>query len=102
PPCLPDELVLQVPAWVLLEGDTVTLRCRRSGDKTVTSVFFYREEEELGGPRNGTELSLSPVQLHDSGRYHCGGWLDSGLSRKWEESEPVTVTVHSENPQSYN
>ncbi|NWT76797.1 FCGR2 protein, partial [Prunella himalayana] len=23
-----DQLVLQVPAWALLEGDTVTLRCR--------------------------------------------------------------------------
>ncbi|NXL73914.1 FCGR2 protein, partial [Leptocoma aspasia] len=25
---LNDDLVLQVPAWALLEGDTVTLRCR--------------------------------------------------------------------------
>ncbi|NXQ07811.1 FCGR2 protein, partial [Vidua macroura] len=28
PPCPPDWLVLQVPVQVLLEGDTVTLRCR--------------------------------------------------------------------------
>ncbi|NXP42858.1 FCGR2 protein, partial [Leiothrix lutea] len=28
PPCPTDQLVLQVPVWALLEGDTVTLRCR--------------------------------------------------------------------------
>uniref|UniRef100_A0A8U8AXE8 Uncharacterized protein n=1 Tax=Geospiza parvula TaxID=87175 RepID=A0A8U8AXE8_GEOPR len=52
--CL-DWLVLQVPAQVLLEGDTVTLRCW-----------------ELEGLHKGTELSLSPLWLHHSGRYLCG------------------------------
>ncbi|KAM4755407.1 LOW QUALITY PROTEIN: low affinity immunoglobulin gamma Fc region receptor II-like [Cyanocitta cristata] len=66
-------LVLQVPARVLLEGDTVTLRCRGWQDNPVTSVSFYREEKQLQLLRDGTELSLSPLRLQDSGRYRCRG-----------------------------
>ncbi|NXN00998.1 FCRLA protein, partial [Sylvia borin] len=71
PPCPTGPLVLQVPAWPLLEGDTVTLRCRRWKDSSVSSVQFYRGDEEVRKPLSGTELSLSPLQLHHSGRYHC-------------------------------
>ncbi|KAM4755508.1 low affinity immunoglobulin gamma Fc region receptor II-like [Cyanocitta cristata] len=91
---LNDRLVLQVPAWALLEGDTVTLRCRRWQNKSVTGVRFYRKEKDLGGPLNGTELSLSPLQLHHSGRYHCN--CQMGANRL--ESVPVTLTVHGEHP----
>ncbi|XP_041265598.1 low affinity immunoglobulin gamma Fc region receptor II-like [Onychostruthus taczanowskii] len=87
-----DPLVLQVPARALLEGDTVTLRCRGWQDKRLTSVYFYREEKHLRGPQAGTELSLSPLQLSHSGRYRCGGYVES----KWKKSELVTVTVRSE------
>ncbi|KAM4755505.1 LOW QUALITY PROTEIN: Fc receptor-like protein 4 [Cyanocitta cristata] len=90
-------LVLQVPARALLEGDTVTLRCRSWKDKPVTSVSFYREEKQLQLPRDGTELSLSPLRLQDSGRYRCRGWVYYVVS-EWKESAPVTVTVHSEHP----
>ncbi|NXF00033.1 FCRL4 protein, partial [Menura novaehollandiae] len=34
------------------------------------------------------------LQLHHSGRYRCGGWVSSGQAQWWEESSPVTVTVH--------
>ncbi|NWI84215.1 FCGR3 protein, partial [Dryoscopus gambensis] len=92
----PERLVLQVPARALLEGDTVTLRCRGWEDKPVTRVRFYHKEKDLAGPLNGTELSLSPLQLQHSGRYRCGGWVNSGPSPWWEKSAPVTVTVHGE------
>ncbi|NXO05925.1 FCGR3 protein, partial [Oriolus oriolus] len=94
PSCPTDRLVLQVPARELLEGDTVTLRCRRWQNKSVTEVQFYHEEKDLGGPLNGTELSLSPLKLHHSGRYRCSCRV--GTSRL--ESVPVTVTVHGEHP----
>ncbi|XP_048144443.1 Fc receptor-like protein 4 isoform X14 [Corvus hawaiiensis] len=84
-------LVLQVPARALLEGDTVTLRCRGWQDKPVTSVSFYHEEKQLQRFRDGTELSLSPLRLHHSGRYRCRG---SVYYEGWKESAPVTVTVH--------
>ncbi|XP_063262914.1 Fc receptor-like protein 3 [Prinia subflava] len=87
-------LVLQVPARPLLEGDTVTLRCRRWRDTSVTTVRFYRGDEEVRESLSGTELSLSPLQLHHSGRYRCKGWVNSKVSRGWQESAPVTVTVH--------
>uniref|UniRef100_A0A8U7NTL1 Uncharacterized protein n=1 Tax=Corvus moneduloides TaxID=1196302 RepID=A0A8U7NTL1_CORMO len=93
-----DQLVLQVPAWALLEGDAVTLHCRGWRDSAVTGVQFYHEEKDLGGPLNGTELSLSPLQLLHGGRYRCGGWVESGPSLWWEKSAPMTVTVHGESP----
>ncbi|XP_059727381.1 low affinity immunoglobulin gamma Fc region receptor III-like [Haemorhous mexicanus] len=85
-----DELVLQVPARALLEGDTLTLRCRGQWNRTVTEVRFSQDEKDLGGSLNGTVLSLSPLQLTHSGRYSCRGLVGSFMSR----SAAVTVTVH--------
>ncbi|XP_053857114.1 low affinity immunoglobulin gamma Fc region receptor II-a isoform X1 [Vidua macroura] len=85
-----DWLVLQVPARALLEGDTVTLRCRGRQDNKVTGVSFYHEGQELGRLPDGTELSLSPLELHHSGRYRCKGRVEWW---GWKESAPVTVTV---------
>ncbi|XP_064257431.1 Fc receptor-like protein 3 [Passer domesticus] len=85
-----DELVLQVPAQALLEGDTVTLRCRGRHDNPVTEARFYQDVKDLGGSLTGTELSLSPLQLNHSGIYHCRGRVGSGMSM----SAAVTVTVH--------
>ncbi|XP_058677509.1 low affinity immunoglobulin gamma Fc region receptor II-like [Ammospiza caudacuta] len=70
---LDDLRALQVPARALLEGDTLTLRCRCRQDNHLTRVQFYREEKDLRGSLKGTKLSLSPLQLHHSGRYRCGG-----------------------------
>nr|XP_031362761.1 Fc receptor-like protein 4 [Lonchura striata domestica] len=92
---LDDQLVLQVPMRMLLEGDTVTLCCRYRQDNPVSSVFFYHEEKELVEFQNGTELFLSRLQLHHSGRYRCKGWVNSGVALGWEVSAPVTVTVHA-------
>ncbi|XP_039569259.1 Fc receptor-like A [Passer montanus] len=60
---------------------------------SVTGVRFYHGDKEVGRSLNGTELSLSPLQLHHSGRYSCGGWVDSKVA-PWALSAPVTVTVH--------
>ncbi|XP_039943889.1 Fc receptor-like protein 3 [Hirundo rustica] len=85
-----ERLVLQVPAVTLLEGDTVTLRCRGMLDMSVTRVRFYLDEKDLGGSFRGTELLLSPLQLHHSGHYRCRGSFPFWAS----VSAPVTVTVH--------
>ncbi|KAM3656892.1 low affinity immunoglobulin gamma Fc region receptor II-like [Ammospiza maritima maritima] len=85
-----DWLVLQVPAQTLLEGETVTLRCRGWRNNPITSMSFYHEEKELRVVSNGTELSLSPLQLNHSGSYRCKGWVNPW---GWQESAPVTVTV---------
>ncbi|XP_074402732.1 Fc receptor-like protein 3 [Zonotrichia albicollis] len=60
----------------------------------VLDVSFYHEEKKLQELRDRTELSLSPLQLQHSGRYSCRGWVKSTVSRGWEKSESVTVTVH--------
>uniref|UniRef100_A0A8C3XBJ8 Ig-like domain-containing protein n=1 Tax=Cyanoderma ruficeps TaxID=181631 RepID=A0A8C3XBJ8_9PASS len=87
---LNDRLVLQVPARTLLEGDTVTLRCRAMWDMSVDRVRFYKDKKDLRMSLRGNELSLSPLQQHHSGRYHC-----EGSGPFWaSQSAPVTVTVH--------
>ncbi|XP_056366461.1 Fc receptor-like protein 5 isoform X8 [Oenanthe melanoleuca] len=86
-----DWLVLQVPARALLEGDTVTLRCRGRQNNSVTRVSFYRDRQELRALHNGIELSLSPLQLHHSGHYHCRGWVK--YWGWWEQSAAVPVPV---------
>ncbi|XP_063032435.1 Fc receptor-like protein 4, partial [Melospiza melodia melodia] len=91
---LDDPLVLQVPARALLEGDTLTLRCRCRQDNHLTRVRFYRDEKEIRGSHRGTKLSLSPLQLHHSGRYRCEGLVGSWQSR----SAAVTVTVQGVPP----
>ncbi|NWX30497.1 FCGR2 protein, partial [Notiomystis cincta] len=75
----------------LLEGDTVTLRCRAREDKSLSWVSFYHEEKKLEVLHNGTELSLSPLQPHHGGRYRCRGCVDTGLF--WGQEELVTVPV---------
>ncbi|XP_066062580.1 Fc receptor-like protein 4 [Chamaea fasciata] len=85
-------LVLQVPARPLLEGDRVTLHCRSYQDKSLTSVHFFHEGKDLGGPHDRTELSLFPLQLHHSGRYRCRGWVGAVMP-EWMQSQLVTVTV---------
>ncbi|NXR82901.1 FCGR2 protein, partial [Pycnonotus jocosus] len=92
PSCPTDQLVLQVPAWPLLEGDTVTLRCRGFQDMLVIGMGFYHEFKEV---RRSLRGPLSPLQLHHSSRYYCGGWMNSELSL-WQQSVPVTVTVHGQ------
>ncbi|XP_041875801.1 Fc receptor-like protein 4 isoform X7 [Corvus kubaryi] len=89
-----DWLVLQAPAWALLEGDTVTLRCRSWKDKPVTEVQFYRDGNDLGRSPWGTELFLSPLQLNNTGRYRCRGRVKDWMIQTLTVSEPVTVTVH--------
>ncbi|KAF4805303.1 hypothetical protein TURU_001374 [Turdus rufiventris] len=88
--CPLDSLVLQVPAQALLEGDTVTLRCRGRRNLSVTWVSFYRDGKELATIHKGPEMSLSPLQLNHSSRYRCKAWVDY---LGWEESEAVPMRV---------
>ncbi|XP_017593150.1 PREDICTED: Fc receptor-like A [Corvus brachyrhynchos] len=73
-------LVLQVPARALLEGDTVTLRCRSWQNNPVNWVSFYREEKQLQRFRGSSELSLSPLWLHHIGCYRCRGLVYAVVS----------------------
>ncbi|KAF4797985.1 hypothetical protein TURU_068400 [Turdus rufiventris] len=69
----------------------VTRCCRVRPDLSVTWVSFYHDGKELGTLYNGTELSLSPLQLNHSSRYSFSGRvLNVGLFH----SVPVEVTVH--------
>ncbi|NWU28751.1 FCGR3 protein, partial [Dyaphorophyia castanea] len=95
-PCPTHWLVLQVPAQVQLDGDTVTLRCWVQRNRSVMRVCFYHDKKFLRVSLRGTELSLLPLKRHHSSGYHCGGWVGSRVSPWWEESVLVTVTLQGE------
>ncbi|NWH42526.1 FCGR3 protein, partial [Halcyon senegalensis] len=95
--CPPDWLVLHMAARALLEGNRVTLICWGQWNCTVTSVSFYPKGKKLGGLCDSTKLSLSPLQLSQSGNYSCRNWVGS-----WgqQEAPRVTVTVQGEHPRA--
>ncbi|NXH95652.1 FCGR2 protein, partial [Pachycephala philippinensis] len=101
-PCPTDWLVLQVPAWVQLEGDTVTLCCRVWRNRSIIRVCLYDNKKYLQVSLRGTKLSLLPLRMHHSGCYHCGGWVGSRVSLWWEKSVLVTVTAQGEHPHSWH
>ncbi|KAL2295586.1 hypothetical protein Nmel_018699 [Mimus melanotis] len=81
------------------DGFTVTetdnYQCDRPGTRRSSPVRVLNEGKEPETASGGTEVSLSPVRVHQSGRYRC-----RGLVRFWErdESAPDTGTVQSEHP----
>uniref|UniRef100_A0A8C3XBD5 Ig-like domain-containing protein n=1 Tax=Cyanoderma ruficeps TaxID=181631 RepID=A0A8C3XBD5_9PASS len=87
---LGDYPLLQVSARALLEGDSLTLRCRVRQEDWDLSVRFYHNGKHLWRHSGGTELT---VQLHHSGHYSCSA-RPSHVISPWFESAPVTVTVH--------
>ncbi|XP_066063020.1 Fc receptor-like protein 1 [Chamaea fasciata] len=89
--------VLQVPARALLEGDSLTLRCRVRQQESDALKRFYRNGKDLRWHFVRTDLPPFTLQLNHSGRYSCsiarrsGSWIEW---LPWIESAPVTVTVH--------
>uniref|UniRef100_A0A8D2PV78 Ig-like domain-containing protein n=1 Tax=Zosterops lateralis melanops TaxID=1220523 RepID=A0A8D2PV78_ZOSLA len=109
------QLLLEPPWRPAVLWDRVTLTCQGLG--TASDTTWYKNGQrwgqnrrnrfivtesgtykcqrpgsgDLGEPLRGTELSLSPLQLHHSGRYHCKSSV-----RLWPSlSSPMTVTVHA-------
>ncbi|XP_062367211.1 Fc receptor-like protein 2 [Cinclus cinclus] len=85
-----EPLVLQVPARALLEGDTVTLRCRGWSHNPVNSVRFYQDDKDLSGSITSPALSLSTQEIQNRCSYRCTGWVGS----EKKVSAPVRLTVH--------
>ncbi|XP_074784901.1 Fc receptor-like protein 2 [Athene noctua] len=87
-----DWLALQVPARALLEGDRLPLRCRGWQDTQITRVRFYHKQKVLGGPSQGNELLLPPLQLSHAGHYRCEADVGKVFPQRWV-SALVAVAV---------
>uniref|UniRef100_A0A8C6H4K9 Fc receptor-like A n=1 Tax=Mus spicilegus TaxID=10103 RepID=A0A8C6H4K9_MUSSI len=88
-----DWLILQGPATLIFEGDTLVLHCRAWQDWPLTQVIFYREGSALGPPGPKSEFSITMVQKSDSGHYHCSGIFRSPGPGSREAASPVAITV---------
>ncbi|XP_014878941.1 uncharacterized protein LOC106940659 isoform X2 [Poecilia latipinna] len=88
------ELILEIPALPVMEGDEVVLRCRTreklSGNNSST---FYKDELFIGSSVRGS-ITLQRVSKYDEGNYRChmsgvGESPDSFLTvRGFPESPP--------------
>uniref|UniRef100_A0A3B3VXI8 Ig-like domain-containing protein n=1 Tax=Poecilia latipinna TaxID=48699 RepID=A0A3B3VXI8_9TELE len=65
------ELILEIPALPVMEGDEVVLRCRTreklSGNNSST---FYKDELFIGSSVRGS-ITLQRVSKYDEGNYRC-------------------------------
>lgn len=91
-----DWLILQGPATLIFEGDTLVLHCRAWQDWPLTQVIFYREGSALGPPGPKSEFSITMVQKSDGGHYHCSGIFRSPGPGSRETASPVAITVQGE------
>ncbi|XP_058874334.1 high affinity immunoglobulin gamma Fc receptor I-like [Acipenser ruthenus] len=66
-------VILQTPPQPVIEGDSLTLRCRVRTGYTTTRVTFYKDNKELQS-QAGTELSVNRVSKSDEGSYKCRAW----------------------------
>ncbi|MGH0176388.1 UNVERIFIED_CONTAM: hypothetical protein FKN15_072834 [Acipenser sinensis] len=92
-------VILQTPPQPVIEGDTLTLRCR-VWSYTATRVVFYKDNKQLQS-RAGTELSVDHVSKSDEGSYRCRAWWWNTASRTepWSESAEVRVSVRADTPE---
>lgn len=96
-----DWLILQGPATLIFEGDTLVLHCRAWQDWPLTQVIFYREGSALGPPGPKSEFSITMVQKSDGGHYHCSGIFRSPGPGSREAASPVAITVQGERLREY-
>ncbi|XP_058874514.1 Fc receptor-like protein 5 [Acipenser ruthenus] len=83
-------VILQTPLQAVIEGDTLTLRCRVRTNYTFTRIVFFKDNEEIQSPNN-TELSVDRVSKSDEGSYKCRAmWNSSTYSG---DSAEVRVSV---------
>ncbi|MGH0176926.1 UNVERIFIED_CONTAM: hypothetical protein FKN15_073970 [Acipenser sinensis] len=83
-------VILQTPLQPVIEGDSLTLRCRVRTNFTFTRIVFFKDNEEIQS-QNNTELSVYRVSKSDEGSYKCRAMWDS--STYSGESAEVRVSV---------
>ncbi|XP_058874333.1 high affinity immunoglobulin gamma Fc receptor I-like [Acipenser ruthenus] len=85
-----EDVILQTPLQAVIEGDSLTLRCRVRTNYTFTRIVFFKDNEEIQSPNN-TELSVDCVSKSDEGSYKCRAmWNSSTYSG---DSAEVRVSV---------
>ncbi|KAK6468675.1 low affinity immunoglobulin gamma Fc region receptor II-like, partial [Huso huso] len=83
-------VILQTPLQPVIEGDSLTLRCRVRTNYTFTRIVFFKDNEEIQS-QNNTELSVDRVSKSDEGSYKCRAmWNSSTYSG---DSAEVRVSV---------
>ncbi|XP_058874291.1 Fc receptor-like protein 3 [Acipenser ruthenus] len=83
-------VILQTPPQPVIEGDSLTLRCRVRTNYTFSRIVFFKDNEEIQSPNN-TELSVDRVSKSDEGSYKCSAmWNSSTYSG---DSAEVRVSV---------
>ncbi|MGH0164472.1 UNVERIFIED_CONTAM: hypothetical protein FKN15_075650, partial [Acipenser sinensis] len=68
---------LQTPPQPVIEGDTLTLRCRVHTGSTASRVLYYKDNNQLQY-RAGTARSVDRVSKSDEGSYRCKAWWWKG------------------------
>ncbi|XP_067169255.1 Fc receptor-like protein 3 [Apteryx mantelli] len=88
-----DWIILQVPSYMVFEGDPLHMRCRGWNNWSVSMVRYYKDGSDITPQYASPELSIPQAQTHHSGRYHCTGQINSISSLIKRESRVLHVSV---------
>ncbi|XP_012305146.3 high affinity immunoglobulin epsilon receptor subunit alpha [Aotus nancymaae] len=84
-----DWLLLQASAQVVMEGQSLFLRCHSWRNWDVYKVIYYKNGEALKYWYENHNISITNATVEDSGTYYCVG-------KVWQldyASEPLNITV---------
>ena len=80
--CLTDrDIILVSPVHPVTEGDSVTLGCRLKIRKSLSSVFFFKNDKLIKSDTTG-ELNITSVSESDEGSYKCQ-WSGKESFESW-------------------
>uniref|UniRef100_A0A8D2AYM4 Fc epsilon receptor Ia n=1 Tax=Sciurus vulgaris TaxID=55149 RepID=A0A8D2AYM4_SCIVU len=84
-----DWMLLQASAEVVVEGESLFLRCHGWKNWKIRKVIYYKDDTALKYFYENREYSITNASLNDSGSYLCKGLLQKQLC----VSESLQITV---------
>ncbi|XP_025716531.1 high affinity immunoglobulin epsilon receptor subunit alpha [Callorhinus ursinus] len=82
-------LLLQASAEVLMEGESIHIRCHSWRNLNISKVTYYRNGIALKYKYDNFDMPIANATIRDSGSYYCTAWIQ----RLNHTSGPLNIIV---------